>query len=89
MPAGGDVDVGVGDFGVVLEDAAGTGEGDAGLKIPEGVAVEVGACGVVLLVSWGGLNKWARSEVERRGLYRLASGAAMGVLASSISARLC
>ena len=49
MPRGGDVDVGEGDFGVVLEDAAGTGEGEAGFEVPEGVAVEVGACGCVLL----------------------------------------
>ena len=47
MPAGGDVNVGVGDVGVVLEDAAGAGECEAGLEVPEGVAVEVGACGCV------------------------------------------
>ena len=44
MPTRGDFDVGVGDFGVVLEDAARTCECEARLKVPEGVAVEVGAC---------------------------------------------
>lgn len=43
MPTRGDIDVGVGDVGVVLEDAAGTCECEAGFEIPEGVAVEVGA----------------------------------------------
>ena len=47
MPAWGDFNVGVGDFGVVLEDAARTCECEAGLKVPEGVAVEVSACGCV------------------------------------------
>ena len=51
MPAWGDFNVGVGDFGVAFEDAAGTGECEAGLEVPEGVAVEVGACGC-LLVEW-------------------------------------
>ena len=45
MPARGNFNVGVGDFWIVLEDAAGTGEGEAGLEVPEGVTVEVGACG--------------------------------------------
>ena len=44
MPAGGDVDVGDGDFGVILEDAAGACECEAGFEVPEIVAVEVGAC---------------------------------------------
>ena len=49
MPARGDFNVGVGDFGVGFENAAGTGEGEAGLEVPEGVAVEVGACGCLLV----------------------------------------
>ena len=44
MPTRGDFNVGVGDFGVVFEDAPGTGECEAGLEVPEGVAVEVCAC---------------------------------------------
>ena len=47
MPTGGDIDVGVRDVRVVLEDAAGAGEGEARLEVPEGVPVEVGACGVL------------------------------------------
>ena len=49
MPTWRDFDVGVGDFGVGLEDAAGTGECEAGLEVPEGVAVEVGACDCLLV----------------------------------------
>ena len=49
MPAGGYLDVGVGDVGVVLEDAARAGECETRLEVPEGVAVEVGACGCVLV----------------------------------------
>ena len=45
MPAGRDVDVGEGDFGVVLEDAAGARECEAWFEVPEVVAVEVSACG--------------------------------------------
>ena len=45
VPAGGDVDVGVGDFRVVLEDAARTCECDGRFEVPEGISVEVGACG--------------------------------------------
>lgn len=44
MPTRGDLDVGVGDFGVVLEDAAGTCDCEAGFKVPKGVSLEVGAC---------------------------------------------
>ena len=44
MPTWGDFNVGVGDLGVVLEDAARACEGGARLEVPEGVAVEVGAC---------------------------------------------
>ena len=51
MPAGGYLDVGVGDVGVVFEDAARASECEARLEVPEGVAVEVGACGCVL-VKW-------------------------------------
>lgn len=43
MPTRGDFNVGVGDFGVVLEDAARACEGEAGLEVPEGVALEVRA----------------------------------------------
>lgn len=51
MPAWGDFDVGVGDFGVILEDTARTCECEAGLEVPEGVPVEVGACRFVS-VKW-------------------------------------
>ena len=80
MPTRGDFDVGVGDLGVVLEDAARTCECEAGLKVPEGVAVKVGAC---ICMSVKCLKKWA---LERA--YRLASVAAMGTLRSSTSAIL-
>ena len=54
MPTWGDFNIGVGDLGVVFEDAAGTGECEAGLEVPEGVAVEVGAC---VCLSVGGVLK--------------------------------
>ena len=44
MPAGGDVDVGVGNFGIILEYTAGAREHEAGFEVPEAVAVEIGAC---------------------------------------------
>ena len=44
MPTWRDFNVGVGDLGIVFEDAARTGKCEAGLEVPEGVAVEVGAC---------------------------------------------
>ena len=50
MPARGDFDVGVGDFGVVLEDAARTCERKAGLEVPEGVPVKIGACSRVSIM---------------------------------------
>ena len=51
MPTWGDFDVGVGDLGVVLEDAARTSECEARLEVPEGVSVEVGACSC-MSVKW-------------------------------------
>ena len=56
MPTWGDVNVGVGDLGVVLEDAARACEGGARLKVPEGVTVEVGACSQM---SGKCLEQWA------------------------------
>lgn len=47
VPTWGDFDIGVGYFGIVLEDAARTYESKAGLKVPECVAVEVGACSLL------------------------------------------
>ena len=52
MPAWGDFDVRVRDLGIVLEDSAGTCECEAGLKVPEGVAVEVGACDCISVERW-------------------------------------
>lgn len=44
MPTWGDFNVGVGDFGVILEDAARTCECETWLEVPKCVAIEVGAC---------------------------------------------
>lgn len=57
MPLDGDTDVGVGDAGVLLEDAAGFG-GGVGPEVVVFVAGEVGAWEVGGLVWWGG--KWKR-----------------------------
>lgn len=47
VPARGDFDIGVGYFGVVLEDAARTCECEAGLEVPECISVKVRACNCV------------------------------------------
>ena len=75
MPAGGDVDVGEGDFGVVLEDAAGARECEAGFEVPKVVAVEIGAC------SWLYVSREVETMDARTGgrKYQLASVVAMGV----------
>ena len=49
VPAGGDFDVGKGNIGVVLEDAAGTCECETGLEVPKCVSLKVGAYSVVLV----------------------------------------
>ena len=75
MPAGGDVDVGEGDFGVVFEDAAGACEREARFEVPEIVAVEVGACICCILV--GRVKRQTLARVGESN--QLASAVAMGV----------
>lgn len=75
MPTRGDLDVGVGDIGVVSEDAAGTCDCAAGFKVPEGVSLEVGACSW-WYISWAvgsngqsaGWEKVPASQRRRHGI---------------------
>ena len=78
MPAGGDINVGVGDFGVVLENAARACECEAGLEVPESVPIEVGACSCVL-VGWVEITGIRTGNSQRKCTCQLASVAAMGV----------
>lgn len=72
MPTWGDFDVRIGNIGVVLEDTARTCKREAGLKVPEVVAIKVGACSCMSV-------KWFEIVGAPNGerMNRLASVAAM------------
>lgn len=81
VPHGGYVEVGVGYLGVILEDAAGVGGGEAGLEVPVCVADEILAWDWALVACLT-IEMWRFGK----GTYRLASAVSTEALGSSIFA---